>query len=137
MVLSPYYASCVGLIELFFANFSLTLDQFHFNNQQRREKMSLTEEIKAVISKQAGNIDPLGSVIKFVLDDQPILIDGTGDSNVVSDEDKEADCTITTSAETIAKMKSGDLNPMMAVMSGKVKIKGDMGLAMKLQSLLG
>lgn len=99
--------------------------------------MSLTEEIKAVIEKQAGNIDPLGSVIKFVLDDQPILIDGTGDSNVVSDEDKDADCTITTSAETIAKMKSGDLNPMMAVMSGKVKIKGDMGLAMKLQSLLG
>jgi putative sterol carrier protein len=34
------------------------------------------------------------------------------------------------------KLKTGDLNPMMAVMSGKVKIKGDMGLAMKLQSLL-
>jgi putative sterol carrier protein len=43
---------------------------------------------------------------------------------------------IITSLETLIKLKSGDLNPMMAVMGGKVKIKGDMGLAMKLQSLL-
>ena len=99
--------------------------------------MSLNSEIKAVIEKQAANIDPLGAIFKFVLDDQPILIDGTGDTNIVSEEDNEADCTIITKAETIAKMKSGELNPMMAVMSGKVKIKGDMGLAMKLQSLLG
>jgi putative sterol carrier protein len=34
------------------------------------------------------------------------------------------------------QLKNGELNPMMAVMSGKVKIKGDMGLAMKLQSLI-
>jgi putative sterol carrier protein len=31
----------------------------------------------------------------------------------------------------------GELNPMGAFMSGKIKIEGDMGLAMKLQSLLG
>jgi len=99
--------------------------------------MSLNSTIREVIEKQAANISPLGAIFKFVLDDQPILIDGTGDSNVVSGDDNEADCTIITSAETIAKMKAGDLNPMMAVMSGKVKIKGDMGLAMKLQSLLG
>jgi putative sterol carrier protein len=71
-----------------------------------------------------------------MLDDNPLFIDGTGDKNVVSTEDKDADCTITTSVETLVKLKSGDLNPMMAVMSGKIKIKGDMGLAMKLQSLL-
>ena len=99
--------------------------------------MSLNSKIKEVIELQAGNIEPLGAIFKFILDDQPILIDGTGDSNIVSEEDKDADCTIITSAETLSKMKSGDLNPMMAVMSGKVKIKGDMGLAMKLQSLLG
>ena len=48
----------------------------------------------------------------------------------------DADCTITTSMETLLKMKSGDINPMMAVMSGKVKISGDMGLAMKLQGMM-
>jgi putative sterol carrier protein len=97
--------------------------------------MDLNKVITA-FSEQASNVDPLGAKIKFVLDDQAILIDGTGDSNVVSASDEEADTVIITSMENFMKLKSGDLNPMMAVMTGKVKIKGDMGLAMKLQSLL-
>jgi putative sterol carrier protein len=31
---------------------------------------------------------------------------------------------------------NGKLNPQMAFMSGKLKVQGDMGLAMKLQQLL-
>lgn len=88
------------------------------------------------INTQASNIEPLNATFKFVLDDHVIFIDGTGEKNVVSSDDNEADCTITTSVDTMEKLKSGDLNPMMAVMTGKVKIKGDMGLAMKLQSLI-
>ena len=96
--------------------------------------------IEAVIEqfkKQADNAAPLGGTLKFMLDGSPVYIDGTGDANVVSAEDNEAQCTITTSIETLGKINSGDLNPMMGVMSGKIKIDGDMGLAMKLQSLLG
>jgi len=52
-------------------------------------------------------------------------------------DDNEADCTISTSMDTLLGLQSGDVNPMMAVMSGKIKIKGDMSLAMKLQSLVG
>ncbi len=88
------------------------------------------------IRKQAENVSPLGAKLKFVLDDNILMIDGSGDTNIVSTDDNEADTTIITSVETLAKLKNGDLNPMMAVMGGKVKIKGDMGLAMKLQSLL-
>ncbi len=88
------------------------------------------------ITKQAENVDPLGAKLKFLLDDNILMIDGTGDKNIVSTDDGEADTTIISSLETLVKLKSGDLNPMMAVMGGKVKIKGDMGLAMKLQSLL-
>ncbi len=90
----------------------------------------------AQLSEQASGIDPIGAVLKFEVDDNSVYIDGTGDSNVVSSEGGEADTTISTSAETLMQLKSGDMNPMMAVMGGKVKIKGDMGLAMKLQSLL-
>jgi putative sterol carrier protein len=32
---------------------------------------------------------------------------------------------------------SGKMNAQMAFMSGKLKIKGDMGLAMKLQKVIG
>ena len=88
------------------------------------------------INQQAQNVAPLGAKLKFVLDDKCLMIDGTGEQNVVTTDDGEADTVITTSVETLIKLKSGDLNPMMAVMGGKVKIKGDMGLAMKLQSLL-
>lgn len=89
------------------------------------------------INKQAQNNPPIGGTLKFVLDGQVVYLDGTGDTNIVSEEDKDADCVIKTSVETLMKLQSGKLNPMMAAMTGKVKIKGDMGLAMKLQSLLG
>jgi len=97
----------------------------------------MIEVVLNEMKTQAANAAPLGGTLKFVLDDNPIYIDGTGDANVVTAEDKDADTVIITSIETWGKLKSGDLNPMMAVMGGKVKIKGDMGLAMKLQSLLG
>ncbi len=88
------------------------------------------------LNEQAGNISPIGATVKFVLDEHSVYVDGTGDKNIVSSDDKEADCVITTSMDTFTKLKNGELNPMMAVMTGKIKIKGDMGIAMKLQSLL-
>lgn len=97
----------------------------------------MIETIFEKIKEQALAASPIGDTIKFMIDDQPIVIDGSGDSNVVSQEDAEAACTISTTADTFAQLQSGDLNPMAAVMGGKVKIAGDMGLAMKLQSLLG
>ena len=53
----------------------------------------------------------------------------------VSEGGGEADATITTSAETFEKIVSGEQNPTTAYMTGKLKIKGDMGAAMKLQKL--
>jgi len=97
----------------------------------------MMDQVIEQFKKAAANAAPIGGKIKFVLDENPVLIDGTGDTNIVSAEDGEADCTITTSLENLVKLKNGELNPMMAVMSGKVKVSGDMGLAMKLQSLLG
>ena len=47
----------------------------------------------------------------------------------------EADATISTSGETFAKIVAGEQNPTTAYMTGKLKIKGDMGAAMKLQKL--
>jgi putative sterol carrier protein len=58
------------------------------------------------------------------------------DGNVsVSEGSSDADVTITTTEENFEKITSGDMNPTTAYMSGKLKIKGDMGAAMKLQKL--
>src|SRR5215213_1675806 len=53
----------------------------------------------------------------------------------VDDGDTGGDCTISTSAEVFEKIVAGEQNPTTAYMSGKLKIKGDMGAAMKLQKL--
>lgn len=94
-------------------------------------------EVFAQLQAKANEAEAIGGTLKFVIDDLIVFVDGSGNSNIVSQEDNEADCTITTSAATLLELQSGDLNPMMAVMGGKIKIGGDMGLAMKVQSLLG
>ena len=47
----------------------------------------------------------------------------------------EGDCTFSTSEENFEKIVAGEQNPTTAYMTGKLKIKGDMGAAMKLQKL--
>jgi putative sterol carrier protein len=47
----------------------------------------------------------------------------------------DADVTISTSEETFEQIASGEQNPTSAYMTGKLKVKGDMGAAMKLQKL--
>jgi putative sterol carrier protein len=58
------------------------------------------------------------------------------DGSVTVDEgDTGGDCTISASAETFERIVKGEQNPTAAYMSGKLKVKGDMGAAMKLQKL--
>ncbi|MEZ4985881.1 MAG: SCP2 sterol-binding domain-containing protein [Saprospiraceae bacterium] len=88
------------------------------------------------VQEKAAKTPALGSSLKLDFGAQQVHIDGTGAANVVTMEDREADCTVSVTPENLLALIKGDLNPMMAVMTGKIKIKGDMGVAMKLQSLL-
>ena len=49
----------------------------------------------------------------------------------------EADVRIGMSEEIFRKLVAGEQNPMRAVMTGKIKVKGNMGAASKLQKILG
>ena len=70
-------------------------------------------------------------------------IDGAGkwkvdvqDGSVkVTENAEDADVTITTTEDTFEKIVSGEQNATSAYMTGKLKVKGDMGAAMKLQKL--
>ena len=53
----------------------------------------------------------------------------------VTEGEGDADVTISTNEENFGKIVAGELNPTTAYMTGKLKIKGDMGAAMKLQKL--
>jgi putative sterol carrier protein len=53
----------------------------------------------------------------------------------VREGEGDADVTISATEENFQKIVSGEQNPTTAYMTGKLKIKGDMGAAMKLQKL--
>lgn len=95
------------------------------------------QEFTEGIRSQAGNVPPFGKTIKFEFEEGVVIIDGQGESTTVDNNPRETDTTISTKLATIDKLRTGKLNPMMAMMSGKLKIKGDMGLAMKLKDFLG
>ena len=70
---------------------------------------------------------------KFVIEGEgALMIDGDG----VRAADDEAEVTLTADAETFQQILEGDLDPTAAFMSGKLSVDGDMGLAMKLGSVL-
>ncbi|MGB2341371.1 MAG: SCP2 sterol-binding domain-containing protein [Flavobacteriaceae bacterium] len=97
----------------------------------------MSNEVFDQLKEKAEAAEAIGGTLKFEVGDLVVYIDGSGNSNIVSQDDGDADCTISTTAEVLIDLKNGDLNPMMAVMGGKIKIGGDMGLAMKVQTLLG
>lgn len=74
--------------------------------------------------------------------DRSVKFDTGGDGVIVingssiSTEDGPADCTIKLSMSDFEDLISGELSPTSAFMTGKIKIEGDMSVAMALQSLL-
>ena len=88
----------------------------------------IAEKIKAQL--EAGGFD---RSVKFDTGaDGVIVVDG----NSVSTTDGPADCTISLALDDLEALIAGDLNPTMAFMSGKLKIDGDMSVAMSLSQLL-
>jgi putative sterol carrier protein len=53
----------------------------------------------------------------------------------VTEGTADADCTISASEDTLVKIAKGEANATTAYMTGKLKIQGDMGAALKLQKL--
>ncbi len=83
------------------------------------------------------------------LDGKSFLMDLTGEGGgkwtlrvegdrVLLEEGETAppDVTLTMEAQDFIRLSTGELNPVAAFMQGKIKIGGDMTLAMRLQTIL-
>ena len=92
----------------------------------------ITGKIRKLAEKHAGQFDGKAN---FKFEDGVVHLDDTVSPNVVVNEERDAPFAIKMKADDFGKILSGDLNVMMAFMTGKLKIEGDKGAAMKLTSL--
>jgi putative sterol carrier protein len=101
----------------------------------------MTESARDFFESLEGRLDPsktAGMTHSYVFE-----IDGAGTWKVevddgtvsVSEGEGDADATISASEDTFQQIASGDLNATTAYMTGKLKVRGDMGAAMKLSRL--
>nr|XP_039260753.1 non-specific lipid-transfer protein-like isoform X1 [Styela clava] len=102
------------------------------------------EEIQKQIEKDGGaNAKKLNGILAFK------VIKGPGGKEVIWTVDgkaakgslelnsgKKAECTMTISDADLFDLMSGKLNPNTAFFSGKLKVSGNMGLAMRVQNIM-
>lgn len=95
--------------------------------------MSLDDIAEKLERRLAG----FNHTIKFDFDEYGILfVDAVQNPPVVTRNDDDAEVTLTTTVETFEKILAGTQDPNIAFMMGKLKVKGSMGLALKLNSML-
>ena len=91
------------------------------------------EAIQSKLTELLGSGAGLDGSLKMNFgDDGVVRIEGTE----VTTDDTDADATITITLEDAVAMMEGNLNPTMAFMQGKLKVMGDMSVAMQLQGLM-
>ncbi len=95
------------------------------------------ETILELVNERAAKAAPLGSSIRFDLEGDQIHLDGKAGTNTVTQSGESADCVASLSKEDFHGLLTGTLDPMGAFMGGRIKIDGDMSVAMKLPSLFG
>uniref|UniRef100_A0A3P9A183 Sterol carrier protein 2 n=1 Tax=Esox lucius TaxID=8010 RepID=A0A3P9A183_ESOLU len=113
------------------------------NSLQGFKAYSVFQEIEKKLKEEGeGIVKTIGGVFAFKVKDGPEGKDAVwvvdvknGRGSVSNDADKKADCTIAIGDEDLLNLMTGRMNPQTAFFQGKLKITGNMGMAMKLQSL--
>ena len=99
--------------------------------------MKTLAEVTQRLRERVGEDSGLDATFKFDFGaDGVVHVDAATVPHVVTNEDREADCTISIALDDYLEMAGGELNPTTAFMMGKLKIDGSMSVAMKLADLL-
>lgn len=94
---------------------------------------SITEKIK----EKLAFAPQINATVKFDFgDDGIVFVDATQSPAVISHNDAEAVTTLACSVDTFMGILNGTQDPNIAFMMGKLKVRGSMGVAMKLNGIL-
>ncbi|XP_025909803.1 non-specific lipid-transfer protein [Nothoprocta perdicaria] len=114
---------------------SASVDGFKSHLVFKEIEKKLQEEGEQFVKK-------IGGVFAFKIKDGPDGKEATwivdvknGKGSVDVNSDKKADCTITMADADLLALMTGKMNPQTAFFQGKLKVSGNMGMAMKLQNL--
>ncbi len=90
------------------------------------------------ITDRADALSSLGHTVRFELTDtqEAILLDATGPAVTVTESNAEADAVLKLSTDTLDKLIAGKIGPMLAFSTGRLRIEGSQGVALKLAGLL-
>ncbi|HVY35512.1 MAG TPA: SCP2 sterol-binding domain-containing protein [Caulobacteraceae bacterium] len=89
----------------------------------------ITGRLRRALQGQSG----LDKTLKLDLrGDGVVFIEGAE----VCNEDRPADCTVSVSTDDLVALAQGRLDPMSALMRGRMRVTGDMSVALRLQPIL-
>lgn len=97
----------------------------------------LLSALATYLENEISGETPIGAVLKFEYPEGGCLvIDGTGDTNRVSLKDEEAGCVVSLPLESHAQMLRFELDQTTAFREGRMRIKGNIAVALKLGPLI-
>ncbi|XP_042897258.1 hydroxysteroid dehydrogenase-like protein 2 [Parasteatoda tepidariorum] len=124
-------------------SFSVNLDELYMSGEQKPADNSVEtvfNKIKSVLNEEV--VKKTSGVYSFQITgpvNEEWYVDmknGSGSVGKGSPPSGKADVTLILDLESFVNMFTGKLKPTSAFMSGKLKLKGDMSLAMKLEKLM-
>ena len=93
----------------------------------------MTQALRTRMGDESG----LHATLKFDCGDEGVIyLDGRSAPNQVHNDNLEADCTVTISRANLEALMTRQLDPAMGFMMGKLKVSGDMSVALKLQKVM-
>jgi putative sterol carrier protein len=94
------------------------------------------ERITERLRREAAKAEGFGKSVKFDFGEGGVLsVDATKSPAEVGNEDIDADTTLAVSLADFTKLARGELDPMRAIFTRRLKVSGDIGAAMKLATL--
>jgi putative sterol carrier protein len=92
----------------------------------------------AAMRARAADLRSLGYKVKFALTDtsEVILLDATSGSVAIDQAEGDADTVLHLASDDLGELIAGRLSPMLAFSTGKLRVEGSRGVALKLASLL-